>query len=73
MIHITSKAKSTSNFLSHQVRQILNEKGYSFLFNWSDYAYFKSQCANAFNKAEAIAEKFIEDTNAKSDFNEYTF
>lgn len=73
MTQIKFTAKSTTNSISYQVRQILNAKGYSFLFNWDDYAYFRSLCKNAFNKAEAIAEKFIEDTNAKSDFNEYTF
>lgn len=65
--------KSTQNYLSYQVRQILNQKGYSFLWNWDDYQYFKSTCKNAFNKAQAIAEKFLEDTNTKSDYNEYIF
>lgn len=65
--------KITTNYLSYQVRQELRERGYSFLFNWSDYAYFKSQAKNAFNKAVAIAELFIQDTNAESDFNEYIF
>lgn len=69
----TSNAKNTSKKISDQVKEILSEKGFSFLFNYNDYSFFKSQCKNAFNKAQAIAEKFIEDTNAKSDFNEYTF
>lgn len=72
-MNTTLNAKNTSNYLSYQVRQILSQKGYSFLFNWSDYAYFKSQCKNAFNKANAIAELFISETQAESDFNEYTF
>jgi len=66
-------AENTKNTLSHQVRQQLNEKGFSFLFNWDDYYYFKSLCKEAFNKSQAIAEKFIEETNASSDFNEYLF
>ncbi len=65
--------KNTANYLSYQVRQILNQKGYSFLWNWDDYQYFKSTCKNAFNKAQAIAEKFLEETNTKSDYNEYIF
>ncbi len=74
MLHTISTAKNTSKNLSQQVKEILSEKGFSFLFNYNDYTFFKSQCKNAFNKAQAIAEKFIEDnTQAKSDFNEYTF
>jgi len=74
MTQITSTAKSTSKNLSQQVKEILNEKGFSFLFNYNDYNFFKTQCKNAFNKAQAIAEKFIDDnTQAESDFNEYIF
>ena len=63
--------KITSNKLSDQVKQLLHEKGFSFLFNWSDYAYYKAQVKKAFNKSQAIAELFIQDNNQKSDFNEY--
>ncbi len=73
MTQITFKAKNTTNPISYQVRQILNEKGYSFLFNWSDYSHFKSQVKNAFNKAQAIADLFISETEAESDYNEYNF
>lgn len=74
MLHTISTAKNTSKKLSQQVKEILSEKGFSFLFNYNDYSFFKSQCKNAFNKAQAIAEKFIEDnTQANSDFNEYIF
>lgn len=65
--------KSNTNLLSYQVRQELMARGYSFLFNWDDYAHFRSQAKDAFNKAVAIAELFIQDTNADSDFNEYIF
>lgn len=65
--------KSNTNLLSYQVRQELMQRGYSFLFNWDDYAHFRSQAKDAFNKAVAIAELFIQDTNADSDFHEYTF
>lgn len=73
MTHTTSTAKSTSIFLSHQVREILTEKGYSFLFNWSDYQYYKSKAKYAFNKAQEIADLFISETQAESDFNGYIF
>lgn len=74
MTHTTFKAKNTSKNLSQQVNEILTEKGLSFLFNYNDYTFFKSQCKNAFNKAQAIAEKFIEENqHAKSDFNQYVF
>ena len=66
-------SKNTSKKLSQQVKQILADKGYSFLFNWSDYTHFKTQCSKAFNKAQSIAELFIQETEAKSDYNEYTF
>ena len=72
-MHTTFTAKNTTNSVSYQVRQILLEKGFSFLFNWSDYAYYKSQAKNAFNKAQTIADLFIQDTEAESDFNEYVF
>lgn len=66
--------KSTSFKLSEQVKDLLHEKGYSFLFNYSDYKYFKSQVKKAFNKAQAIAELFIqENSNQKSDYNGYIF
>lgn len=74
MIRTTFHAKNTSKNLSQQVTEILTEKGFSSLFNYSDYTHFKTQFANAFNKSQAIAEKFIEENQqAKSDFNEYVF
>ena len=59
--------------LSTQVKQILSEKGYSFLFNWSDYEHFKAQTKQSFNKAIVIAEMFISESNQNSDYNEYVF
>ncbi|MFB9055073.1 hypothetical protein ACFFVB_18475 [Formosa undariae] len=60
--------------VSNQVKEILTQKGFSSLFNYSDYDYFKNQCKNAFNKAVAIAELFIQEaTQEKNDFNEYIF
>lgn len=66
--------KITSFKLSDQVKEKLHYKGFSFLFNYSDYCLFKSQAKNAFNKAQAIADLFIQDnTNSKSDYNGYIF
>jgi hypothetical protein len=74
MTPTTFKAKNTSKNLSQQVKEILTQRGFSFLFNYNDYSFFKSQCKNAFNKAQAIADKFIEENQeAQSDFNQYVF
>lgn len=67
----TLHAKNTSNSLSYQVRQILNQKGYSFLWNWDDYGYYRSQAKNEFNKAVAIADLFISNSDTQSDYDEY--
>jgi len=67
-------SSNKSTLLSEQVKQILNEKGFSFSFNWSDYQYFKAKAKNAFNKAVAIAEMFIEENGTDNgDFNQYVF
>jgi hypothetical protein len=72
MTHISHKNNVYK--LSDQVKNILHEKGLSAVFNYNDYLYFKKQVKNAFNKAQAIAELFIqENINQNSDFNEYTF
>ena len=66
--------KNSAFKLSTQVKNILHEKGFSFLFNYNDYKYFKSQVNNAFNKAIAIAEMFIEyNGDNNNDFNDYVF
>lgn len=67
-------AKATAFRLSDQVFSILHEKGLSKVFNYPDYEYFKKQCENAFNKAQAIADKFLEYyDDTETDFNEYVF
>lgn len=63
--------KSTKT--SVQVKEILSKNGYSHLFNYNDYKYFKSQCTNEFNKAITIAQKFIEYNECASDFEEYIY
>lgn len=67
--------KNTSFKLSEQVKETLSAKGYSAVFNYQDFKYYKSQVKKAFNKAQAIAELFIQDnfSNNSSDYNEYIF
>lgn len=67
------KSKNTSFTLSSQVQKILFEKGYSSIFNFQDYKYFKELSKNKFNKAQAIVELFIFDNQQNSDYNEYLF
>lgn len=60
--------------LSNQVKSILQKKGYSSIFNFTDYTIFKRQCKKAFNKAVAIADKFIQEAEpTQNDFINYTF
>lgn len=75
MTHAKSNShKNTAFKLSEQVKATLHAKGYSFLFNYSDYKYYKAQAKKAFNKAQAIADLFIQDNQPiKSDFSEYVF
>ena len=67
-------AKNNAFNLSTQVKNILHEKGLSFLFNFNDYKFFKSQISNAFNKAQVIAEMFIQyHEPQQNDFSDYVF
>lgn len=67
-------AKNNAFNLSTQVKNILHKKGLSFLFNYNDYKYFKSKVSTAFNKAQVIAEMFIEyHEPTKNDFSDYVF
>lgn len=72
---ITSNTDKSNYFsLSHQVETILHKKGFSKLFNYTDYQFYKKQVKHNFNKAEAIAELFILDNESEiSDFEEYIF
>lgn len=68
------KAKSTAFKLSEQVKAILQDKGLSKIFNYSDYEYYKTKVKTAFNKAQAIAEHFIQDNNyTPSDYHDYIY
>ena len=70
----TNTSKSNPFLLSNQVKTILQKKGYSSIFNFSDYGIFKTQCKNAFNKAVAIAQKFIEEAEpTKNDYSNFIF
>jgi hypothetical protein len=76
MTHIQSTShKNTSFKLSEQVKETLHARGYSAIFNYQDYKYYKAQVKKAFNKAQAIAELFINDnlSSNTSDFQEYIF
>ena len=68
-----NKSKNNPFILSNQVKAILHENGLSKVFNYADYTYFKNQCKSAFNKAQSIAEKFIQEHTTESDLNEYIF
>jgi len=65
--------KNNAFKLSNQVKNILHAKGLSKVFNYSDYSYFKTQAKNAFNKAQTIADKFIQEHQTESEFNDYIF
>lgn len=58
---------------SVQVKEILSKNGYSHLFNFNDYHFFKKQCKNEFSQALAIAQKFIEYYDCQSDYEEYIY
>jgi hypothetical protein len=68
-----SKAKDTNISLSEQVKSILQLHGLSKVFNYSDYWYFKSKTKKSFNRAQDIANLFIAENEAESDFNDYIF
>lgn len=68
-----NKSKSNRFKISEQVKNILHAHGLSKVFNYQDYEHFKELCQSAFNKAQAIADKFIEEHQSESDFSEYQF
>jgi len=68
------QGKSTDFKPSEQVIAILHERGLSKIFNYTDYEYFKRQCKSAFNRAQAIADLFMEyNSDIYSDYAEYVF
>lgn len=75
MTAINSNSHKSSSFkLSTQVKNELQKKGFSSLFNYQDFAYYKAQAKRAFNKAHTISELFIQDNQpTKSDYNGYIF
>lgn len=75
MTTITLNTDKFNHFsLSTQVQEILKERGYSKFFNYSDFQYFKKQVKDEFNKAQAIADLFIQENESElSDFHDYVF
>jgi len=73
MTNAISRGKNNPFLLSEQVKSILHKNGLSKIFNYPDYEYFKRRTQNAFNKAQAIAEQFLQEAGTQSDFNEYIF
>lgn len=73
MTPIQSSHKNNAFKLSDQVKADLHARGYSFLFNYEDYKYYKERVKQAFNKAQAIAELFIQENQTESDFSQYIF
>ena len=69
----TKTIEDKNTKLSEQVKKILTEKGFSFLFNFQDYKYFKQKAKGDFNPALKIADLFMNETDQESDFNQYIF
>lgn len=59
--------------LSTKVQETLFVKGYSQIFNWEEYFYYKNQTADKIFRAEAIAELFIQNTSEISDYADYEY
>lgn len=64
-----TKLGKTSDKVQHE----LNLLGFSKLFNWIDYAFFKKQTTQEFNQAQAIVDLFLFYACDESDFSEYIF
>ena len=73
MTPIQLSHKNNAFKLSEQVKANLHAKGYSFLFNYQDYQYYKAKAKKAFNRAQEIADLFIQDNTAENDFSQYIF
>ena len=60
--------------LSDKVYQILSEKGFSKLFSWDEYVYFRKETAGQPEQAKKIADLFIFwNSNEVPDFADYEF
>ncbi|MEI7486753.1 MAG: hypothetical protein WCJ72_04990 [Chryseobacterium sp.] len=53
------------------MQQSLYYRGYSQIFNWEDYHYYKEITRDEIFRAESITELFIKDTCELSDYAEY--
>lgn len=61
--------------LSERVKKILFHRGYSHIFNYADFKQFKLTVNQMpyTDRAEAIADLFVSNTNEASDYSDYTF
>ena len=61
--------------LSERVKRILFRRGYSHIFNYRDFNQFKLTVNQVpyTDRAEAIADLFVSNTNEVSDYSDYTF
>lgn len=74
MTRQNNTVKNSPFLLSNQVKAILQNRGFSSLFNFSDYELFKRNCKDAFNKPLAIVEQFLAEAEPEqNDFNQYIF
>lgn len=73
MMTTQRRAKSKAFLISEQVKNILHSRGLSKVFNYPEYEYFKRKAKKSFNRAQAIANLFIQEYNQESDFSEYQF
>lgn len=64
-----TKIYKTSEKVQHEL-QIL---GFSKIFNWIDYQFFKKETALEFNQVQAIVDLFVYYSCDESDFAEYLF
>lgn len=70
---MTAESTKVQN-LSDTVYQILKEKGFSKLFNISDFLFFEKESFFKQNPAQWIAEQFISwNSHELSDFADYEF
>lgn len=67
--------KRTPNpfLLSERVKRILFHRGYSHIFNYPDFKQFKDQVQQIAytDRAEAIADLFVDNTSEVSDYSDY--
>ncbi len=74
MTRQNNSVKNNPFLISEQVKAILQSRGFSSIFNYSDYEVFKRQCKTAYNMPLAIVEQFLSEAEPEqNDFNQYIF